>query len=126
MSKKKVDLQPWLEYFEMLQMYEFKGLLEMAVDKHEAFVTVPALHAMSPGDNPMEQLTQAIPYTLRCIRTYAGYKSQQGRGYIDEPFALHVVKDEKPHDLLYTLLLSRRRRWWWPFSKADHIETITY
>lgn len=125
MSKNK-DLQPWLEYFDMLRMYEYKGLLEINTEKGEAFITLPALHAMSPGDDPMEQLKTAIPASLRRIRTYAGWKSQQGSSFLDKPFALHVVKDEKPHDLLYTLLITSRRRWWWPFYETDKIDTIIY
>ena len=125
MSKNK-DLQPWLEYFDMLRIYEYKGLLEVQPDKGEAYITLPALHAMSPGDDPMEQLKTAIPESLRRIRTYAGRKSQQGKSFLKKPFALHVVKDEKPHDLLYTLLITSRRRWWWPFYETDKIDTIIY
>ena len=55
--KKHKDLQPWLEYFEMLRRYKEKGLLHMQPDKHEAYVTEPALHAMSPGNDPQKQMT---------------------------------------------------------------------
>lgn len=41
-------------------------------------------------------------------------------------FAIHVVKDTQPHDLLYTILLSYRRRWWSLWKKSPHYEIINY
>ena len=119
-------MQPWLDCFKMMKAYEQQGLLEVKAGLCEAFVTVSALHAMSEGDDPREQLRRAVPDTVRRLRAYAGWKSGQGAAYLDEPFAVHVVKEEAPHDLLYTLVLERRRRWWWPFVKADCFTTITY
>lgn len=41
-------------------------------------------------------------------------------------FALHVVTDDLPHELLFTILLTRRRRWWWPWRMADVYDVINY
>lgn len=45
--------------------------------------------------------------------------------YLRQPFALHVVQPEKPHDLLYTLLIERKRRWW-TLKKTELIDVIEY
>lgn len=124
---KHKDLQPWLDYFAMLHNYEQRGLLELHADKHEAYVTQPALHAMTPGDDPTEQLrTGAIADTLRRLRTYAAFCAQQGSGYFTWPFALHVVQDEPPHDLLYTMLITQQRSWRTAWQTREKIETIDY
>lgn len=124
--KKTVDIQPWVDYFRMLMEYEEKGYLELRADKHEAFVTRAALHAMSDGDDPMEQLKKAVPDSAMRIRTYAGWKSQAGIGYMEKPFAVHVVKEEYPHDLLYTLLITRQRTWRSLWRDKERIEVIGY
>lgn len=124
---KKVNLQPWLDYFEMLQRYEEAGYLEVMVEKHEAYVTQPAVHAMSDGTNPMTQMLDgSILKTLRRLRAYAAFRSCSGNGYLDRPFALNVVSEESPHGPLYTLVISRQRRWWRLWLKGDVVETITY
>lgn len=120
------DLQPWLDYFELLRTYEQKGFLEMLPDKHEAYITQPALHAISDGDVEEQLSSGTVLVTARRIRTYAAWKSQHGGDYLSHPFALHVVGEEFPHDLLYTLLLTRRRVWWKFGFKAEHIEVIDY
>ena len=113
------DLQPWLDYFEMLHTYEQKGFLEVFPEKHEAYITEPALFTLSPA-------TKTLPSVVRRIRTYAGWRSQYGGTYLSHPFALHVVDAEEGHDLLYTLLLTRRRVWWKLWMKTDRIEVIEY
>ncbi len=127
MARKNKDLQPWLDYFDMLHTYEQRGLLELQADKHECYVTQPTLHAMTPGDNPSEQLrSRAIADTLRHLRTYAAFLAQQGNGYFTFPFALHVVQDEPPHDLLYTMLLTQERSWRTACRTREKIEVIDY
>ncbi|MBQ8713081.1 MAG: hypothetical protein IJ551_09740 [Prevotella sp.] len=153
MTKKHNDLQPWLDYFQMLRTYEQKGLLEVQPEKGEAYVTQPALHALSDGDDPAEQLRSgAVADTLRRIRTYCAYRQAHARGLQDfdprtanspdqplppvptdalqailaRPFALHVVKDEPPHDLLYTLLLTPTRSWRTAWRRKEKIEVIDY
>ena len=124
MKKNVKDLQPWLDYFEMLQQYEQRGFLDVQAKKHEAYVTQPALHAMTEGDDPQEQLRSgAIAKTVRRIRAFAGYKSQEEKDYLKQNFAVHVVQDTEPHDLLYTVLMSRRH---WPLYPKDKIEVIDY
>lgn len=130
MSKRTINktarnnLQPWLEYFEMLQEYEANLILEVATDKHEAYVTLSAFHAMTPGTDPAQQT--GLPETARRIRAYAGWKSMQGPEYLKRPFALHIVKEDLSHDLIYTLLLSRHRCWWWPWKISEEIYVIDY
>ena len=124
-KKKRKSLQPWLEYFGMLRAYEQKDLLLIMPDKGEAYVTHPALYAMTEGDNPLRQLA-AIPRTARRIRAYAGFKSAEGPGYLLKPFALHVVEEQQPHDLRYTVLLRRRRRWWSLWFKVETVDVFDY
>ena len=123
---KTTDLQPWLDYFDLLGTYERKGFLEVMPNKHEAYITQPARHALSEGDDPQEQISKAIPETVLRIRAYAAWKSQEGQPYLKQNFALHVVEPEHPHDLLYTLLLTQTRRWIRLWRKTDSIEVITY
>jgi hypothetical protein len=123
---KRNNLQPWLEYFDMLYAYEDKGLLDVFPEKHEAYITQAAVHAVSDGDDPVRQLAKAVPDTLKRIRAYAGWRSREGAGYLSRVFALHVVKDDAPHDLLYTLLLVRRRVWWRLWRLTDTVDAVTY
>ena len=124
--KKAKNLQPWLDYFEMLQTYEKKGFLELHIDKHEAYTTLPALHAMTEGENPERQQARHFAATIRRVRAYAGYKSQEGPSYLQKSFALHIVKDAEPHDLLYTVLLESKRKWWNFFMKTDCFDIVEY
>ena len=135
MRKRHQDLQPWLDYFKMLQTYEDKGYLEVKPEKHEAYITRAALLTLVPEalpDGPTLPQDKVVSGTtpiigaLQRIRAYAGWKSQQGGGYPKRPFALHAVSEDEPHDLLSTVLLTRRRVWWKPWSTAEHIEVITY
>ena len=151
MSKKNKNLQPWLDYFEVLHSYEQNGLLEVLPEKHEAYVTLPALLTISgfgdangtkgrgagrsfrapvaPADLPFREiwrLGKVLKSAIRSIRTYAGWKSQHGGGYLDHSFAVHVVKDKEPHDLIYTYLITSRRRWWKLWMWHDSIEVIQY
>ena len=145
------DLQPWLDYIELLHNYEQRGLLELHADKHECYVTQSALHAMTPGDDPAEQLCNgAIADTLRHLRTYAAYRWAPAVGqqhpvdindpdaeipvipieeltaYFSQPFATHIVKEDYPHDLLLTLLLQQKRSWRTAWRTVDTIEVIDY
>ena len=127
MNRKKKDLQPWIDCFKMLAVYEEKGFLQMAHDQHEAYVTQPALHAMTEGSNPQQQLASgAILHTVRNLRAYAAWLSRDGEKYLKQNFAVHVVKPEEPHDLLYTVLLTHCRPWWNGWVKRERVETIRY
>lgn len=121
------SIKPWLDYFEMLISYENKGLIDILEDKHEGYITQPVLCAITPGENPKEQVERGDTLqTAVRIRAYAAWKTREGEDYIEEPFALHVVKTEKPHDPVCTILLTRRRPWWRPWRKSDHVEVIVY
>jgi len=156
MSKNKhQDLQPWLDYFKMLQRYEAKGFLEVKPQEHEAYVTRAALLTLSPtpalpegeGDAannlPLQggQRGAALADTLRNIRAYAVWletalptpatetaaaNSQLStlNSQLNTPFAVHVVKEDYPHDLLLTLLLQQKRTWYGRVK--DVIEVIDY
>jgi hypothetical protein len=120
-KNKHEDLQPWLDCFRMFQTYEQHGMLEIQSGKNEAYVTQPALHAMSEGDDPQEQLANgAVTDTVRRIRAYALWR---GDGILQQSFAVHVVKDTEPHDLIYTVLLSPRCGF---MGRKDKIEVIKY
>lgn len=138
--KRHKDLQPWLDYFAMLKVYQDKGFLDVTVKGEdgtvrEAYVTRAALMTMAGVSFSARELGHGMdmPYVAervaaeaRRIRAYAGFRSQEGEAFLARPFALHVVKEEEPHDLLFTLLLERRRRWWKLWRKADVVEVIGY
>lgn len=125
MSKGTTNLQPWIEYFKMLQRYIEQGLLQMDSAKHECYVTLSALHAMTPGSDPRQQIdTGAIEQTAARLRTYAAFLcGAKAKDYLSHSFALNVVKDNEPHDPLYTMLLTKKKHWW---KKKEKVEIISY
>lgn len=123
-KKKRKDLQPWVDYFEMLRVNVESGFLQMSVAKHEAFVTQPGIHAMSKGDDPAKQIEDGnIINTAHRIFVYAAWLSGEGNDYLHKPFAVHVVKPDEPHDMIYTILFTRVlkfMRW------KEQVEVINY
>lgn len=120
---KRVDLQPYLDYFRMLHRFRQQGFLQMEVEKHEAYITQPAIHAMSSGDDPMQQMEDgSIIRTAERLRTYAAFLATEG-GYADKNFAVHVVQPDAPHDLIYTILFSHHCRL---FRHKEKVEVIPY
>ena len=83
--KKKKNLQPWLDYFEMLQQYVRNGYLETNQEKHEAYITPSALHTLANADSRQDDLEWLCSYAsvLRRIRAYTGWLSMQGKSYIE-------------------------------------------
>lgn len=123
-KKKRKDLQPWVDYFEMLRVNVESGFLQMSVAKHEAFVTQSGIHAMSEGDDPAKQIEDgSIINTAHRIFTYAAWLSGEGNGYCHKPFAVHVVKPDEPHDMMYTVLFTRVFRFW---KWKEKVEIINY
>ena len=123
-KKKHKDLQPWVDYFEMLSANVESGFLQVEVVKHEAFVTQPAIHAMSEGDDPAKQIEDgSILQTAHRIFTYAAWLSGDGNGYRHKPFAVHVVKGSEPHDMIYTILFTRVLRF---LRWEEKVEVINY
>jgi len=120
MTKRTADLQPWVDYFQMLQVYERHGLIEVVPDKHEIYITLPAICTLCGG---IEQIEKKAVETILHLRAYAAWLSQKGQSYMREVFALHIVKDEEPYDLLYTLVVTPRRRWW---QNGEKVELIKY
>lgn len=117
-------MQPWVDYFEMLRANVESGFLQMSVAKHEAFVTQPAIHAMSEGDDPAKQIEDgSVLQTAHRIFTYAAWLSGEGDGYRHKPFAVHVVKADEPHDMIYTILFTRVLRF---FKWKEKVEIISY
>jgi len=132
MDNRTTDLQPWLDYFKLLQTYERNGYLEVMPDKHEAFVTQAALLTLLGTDETtlaedladrQQMLTATTDFLLR-IRGYAGFKSREGEQYLKSNFALHIVKDNPPHDLLSTVLLTQKPGWFG--RRKEHVEVISY
>lgn len=156
MAKKRTNLQPWLDYFKMLQRYEQKGFLEVKPAEHEAYVTRAALLTLAGIDAEDVQSAAVSPQpevladTLSRLRAYAAYRSAPAVGqqhpvdindpdaeipvipieeltaYFSQPFAIHIVKEDYPHDLLLTLLLQQKRSWRTAWRTVDTIEAIDY
>ena len=156
MAKKKINLQPWLDYFKMLQQYEAKGFLEIKPQEHEAYVTRAALLTLAGIDAEEVQSAaissqpEALADTLSRLRAYAAYRWAPAVGqqhhadmndpaaplpaipeaeltaYLSQPFATHIVKEDYPHDLLLTLLLQQKRSWRTAWRTVDTIEAIDY
>ena len=123
-KKKRSDLHPFLDYFSMLSEYVEKGYMQLDVKEHAVYITQPAIHAMSPGNDPAVQLRDgSIENTAFRIRAYAAWLSGEGNDYLDRNFAVHVVKDEEPYDLMYTILLSKSSRL---FGAKTKVQLITY
>ena len=121
------DPHPWLDWFDVLERYKRNGFLELQPGKNEAYITLPALHALTPGDDPASQLESgAVLDTMRRIRAYVIWTLQRGPSILAKPFALHVVKDGPTNDLIYTILVTKRRRWWIPWTRTERIEIIDY
>ena len=147
MAKKRTNLQPWLDYFRMLRQYEQKGFLQMNPKEHEAYITRAALLTLAGIDaedvqsTAMSSQPEVLAATLSRLRAYAAYRWVPAVGqqhpadpsaishqpsYISAPFALHIVKEDYPHDLLLTLLLQQKRSWRTAWRTVDTIETIDY
>ena len=118
----------------MLQEYERNGYLEVKPADMEAYITMPALMALSPSapdgrpmqDADFRQLESDMRDAVRRIRAYGVWRSQKGSGALSWPFAVHVVKPDMPHDLLHTILITRRRVWWKLWMYADRFDVIDY
>lgn len=156
MAKKRTNLQPWLDYFKMLQQYEAKGFLEVKPQEHEAYVTRAVLLTLTGIDAENVQSAaissqpETLADTLSRLRAYAAYRWAPAVGqqhpadmndpaaplpdipeaelttYLSQPFAIHIVKEDYPHDLLLTLLLQQKRSWRTAWRTVDTIETIDY
>lgn len=154
MTKKRTNLQPWLDYFKMLQQYEAKGFLEIKPQEHEAYITRAALLTLvgiDPEDVQSAAISsqpEALATTLSRLRAYAAYRWAPSVGqqhpvdindpdaeipvipieeltaYLSQPFAVHIVKEDYPHDLLLTLLLQQKRAWYG--RRKETIEVIDY
>lgn len=134
MAKTK-DLQPWLDYFAMLRNYEQNGFLQIDAEKHEAYVTQPALYTLagcsfSARELGMElnvpRVATQVSHLVRRLRVYAAWKSQGAADYDRYAFAVHMVKPDEPHDLLHTIVLTTLRPWWKLWMRHDHFDVISY
>ena len=157
MSKNKhQDLQPWIDYFKMLQQYETKGFLEMKPQEHEAYITRAALLTLANIDAvAIQPVTSSLSDEklidlISILRAYAAYRWAPAVGqqhpadmndpdaeipvipikeltaYFSQPFAVHIVKEDYPHDLLLTLLLQRKHSWHTAWQTVETIEAIDY
>ena len=125
-KKRPVNLQPWLDYFKMLQEYERNGYLEVSLNKGEAYITKAALYTLAGDTSQRYAMAKGMIAAARRIRAYVGWKGCFGREWLEKPFALNVVKDDTPHDMQYTILLSRKRRWWRLWMKTDVVNVIDF
>lgn len=123
-KQNKNDLKPWLALLKMLRAYVTLGYLQMDIVKHEVYVTQPAIHALSKGSDPMEQIKNGSVITTAIrIRSYAAWLSGEGKAYQQANFAVHVVKPDEPHDLIYTLVFTQKLRF---FKRRDTVNIIIY
>lgn len=136
MKRNVTNLQPWLDYFDLLRSYELNGYLEILPDKGEAYITQAAFFTLTGYDDDADLVNNNTDDAIRRLRTcttllrrlraYAGWRSQEGKGYLKKPFAMNVVSDNRNNDPLFTMLLTRRRKWWALWRKVDDIEVIQY
>lgn len=136
MKRNVTNLQPWLDYFDLLRSYERNGYLEMLPDKGEAYITQAAFFTLTGYDGDSDLIHNNTDDAIRRLRTctallrrmraYAGWRSQEGKDYLAKPFAMNVVSDNRNNDPLFTMLLTRRRKWWSLWRKVDDIEVIQY
>lgn len=136
--EKTKDLQPLFDYFDMLRQCERDGYLEIKTDEHEAYITQPCLFMISGVGFSTRELGYDIdkPYILNAVRhtswrilSLAAFRAApdpKEKGYLVRPFALHVVKPDEPHDLLYTLIVSPRNRRLMPWSRARAMKVVSY
>lgn len=106
------DLQPYLDYFDVLRKYAEQGLLEVLPAAHEAYITAPALYALSYVDdidklvkhvehtgNRFEQLRlnaklfQSLTATTNNIRIYADFLNANADGFKEYQEAAETAKD---------------------------------
>lgn len=118
------DLKPWLAIFDMLGACVRLGYLQMDIAKHEAYITQPAIHALCKGDDPKRQVEDSsVVVTAERVRNYAAWLSGEGVTYLQANFAVHVVKPDEPHDLMYTFVFTRKLRF---LKWKDKVDVITY
>lgn len=133
------NLQPWLDYFRMLQRYEKEGFLLMDAEKHEAYVTRAALFTIAVYDEDpgaladrspraLSRHTAAMASALRRIRTYAAWLSREGKDYMSRPFVVNAVDDDASteHEPRFTVVITPRRRWWKLWQWHDTFDIISY
>lgn len=113
MAKYK-NTQALLEYFSMLRSYEENGYLEIQGDKYEAFITRAALYSLVPESTREDVDVMTVARSAAAVTRYiAAYRCYRRREVLSrEPFALHVVDDDAPHELSFTVVQSRRCVWW--------------
>lgn len=136
MGKNKTqNLQPWLDWFDVLRVYCEKGFLEVLPEKGEAYVTEPAFYTLAdirtpddlkaePGD--MAKASDNLLEAVRRVKVYCDYLATATQRGVGSTFALHVVEADAPHDLRYTVVMEKRRRWWWPWRKMEEFSFVYY
>lgn len=91
MTKKK-NLQPWLEYFNVLRAYVQCGYLEVMPAQGEAYITEPALYALACADDTDSICERAsrIFSVVEKLKVYSCYLNASTEGY-----KLYVKDQEK-------------------------------
>lgn len=125
-KKKWTNLQPWLEYFEMLQEYERNGYLEVRVNEGDAYITKAALYTLAGDKLERYKMARGVLAVAKHIRAYVAWKGRFGGDWLQKPFALNVVKDDPPRDPVFTVLLHRTRGWRTLWIKRNVVDVINY
>ncbi len=85
-----------------------------AIRAYAAYRWAPAVGQQHPAD--MNDPAAPLPAIPEAELT----------AYFSRPFAVHIVKEDYPHDLLLTLLLQQKRSWRTAWRTVDTIEVIDY
>lgn len=134
------NLQPWLDYFDMLQQYCKDGFLLVDTENHEARITRVALFTVAGYSDDPEALADRSPqaisrrlaamkFALLRIRDYAAWLSREGKDYISRPFAIHAEEDSssaEPGRRRFTVVITTKRRWWKLWQWHDHLDITSY
>lgn len=96
------NIQPMLDYFGMLDRYRQGGFLEISTKALEAYVTQAAIQVLNRSDARAVEHIKSYTMYIKSIGNPDGAPSGKN-------FALHVVADEPPHELLYTIFVEERR-----------------
>ena len=126
------DIQPWMDFVEVLDRYRNRGYLELA-SPGEAYVTMAAISTLA-GIDPLQaaartdyaysaSLWDKLKGVARYIMVYAAYSGCAG---LPKSYAVNVVGDRMPHEPLFVILVCRRRSWRTAWRMKDCFKIVFY
>jgi hypothetical protein len=153
--KKHKNLQPWLDYFAMLRQYEEKGFLEVRPEHREAYITRAALLTLTEPGDPKMVILALVRYVMARAAVTEGLKDreatmllapeeseskadvwqtdamqQRAEAIVEKllagSYAIHVVMEDMPHDLLITVVVTHPSVWWKRSPGKERIEIVDY